>query len=283
MTQTQPIVSIILAVRNDAAGLKDTIAAIEAQIDTRWRMYIVDDASDDDTAETAAEIAKEKERIVLIRASESGGIARARNVAIQASNEPFVLCLEAGDIPASGMLARCLGLLIANGRLDAVFVRPEFTDADLDEETINKAVNASAECAVIRRRALLFSGGWPVDDAFTGVAASASGAALVQLLNRHFNIAFVNEQLIAKRWCDGVPLTEWARNLTIENGRIANTGDDDPIVKAAKAIDVRLNTQRQRIRDLIMLSGLSLSEIHALLQNQGAARQPSVQEEAKAA
>lgn len=91
-------VSIIMPAFNAAATLPDAIRSVQAQTFSDWELVVVDDASQDATADLCRETAEADSRIRLLRAPRNGGVARARNLGIDATSGTHIAFLDADDI-----------------------------------------------------------------------------------------------------------------------------------------------------------------------------------------
>ena len=99
-------VSIITPSYNSAKYIKQTIDSVRAQTYTDWEMLIVDDCSTDNTCDIVEAIAKEDNRVKLIRQEQNGGAAVARNRALENSTGRFIAYLDADDIWLPEKLSR---------------------------------------------------------------------------------------------------------------------------------------------------------------------------------
>lgn len=100
--------SVIIAAYNAAATIKKCINSIfdgvAEDVVQKVEVIVVDDGSEDGTAETAAEF---KDRIKLIHLSENGGsVAKTRNVGLSAACGEYITFLDADDYYECGALAR---------------------------------------------------------------------------------------------------------------------------------------------------------------------------------
>jgi peptidoglycan/xylan/chitin deacetylase (PgdA/CDA1 family)/2-polyprenyl-3-methyl-5-hydroxy-6-metoxy-1,4-benzoquinol methylase len=91
-----PFFSVVIAARDAAATLADTIAALRDQSFTDWEAIVVDDGSRDDTPQIAEQRAAADRRIRLLHAS-SRGVSAARNDGIAAATGAWLLFLDADD------------------------------------------------------------------------------------------------------------------------------------------------------------------------------------------
>lgn len=91
-------VSIITPAYNASRFLSDTIASVQAQTFTDWEMIIVDDCSEDNTYELACSFAEKDKRVKVIRREKNGGVAAARNTALDAATGDFIAFLDSDDL-----------------------------------------------------------------------------------------------------------------------------------------------------------------------------------------
>ena len=83
-----------------AYNARDTIArAIQSALDATHvtEVFVVDDASDDDTAEIARLAGRGDDRLTVLVQSENKGPSAARNRAIAASSAPYIAILDSDD------------------------------------------------------------------------------------------------------------------------------------------------------------------------------------------
>ncbi|HWW86651.1 MAG TPA: glycosyltransferase [Vicinamibacterales bacterium] len=92
-----PLVSVIMGVYNGAAYVGATLASAVAQTHRRLEIIVVDDGSNDRTAEIVEACAARDPRIRLIR-QPNRGVAAARNRAIAAASGEFIAPLDADDL-----------------------------------------------------------------------------------------------------------------------------------------------------------------------------------------
>ena len=75
-------VSIITPVFRAETTLRDTVASVREQTHGDWELWLVEDASPDDSARVMRELAETDPRIHCISLPENQGAAAARNAAI---------------------------------------------------------------------------------------------------------------------------------------------------------------------------------------------------------
>lgn len=93
-----PLITVITAVKNAATFLPETIASIRAQTVDDWRYIIVDDASDDDTAEVAEAAASIDRRIEVFCLQSSVGPYAAANLAAQQVDSKYIARIDGDDV-----------------------------------------------------------------------------------------------------------------------------------------------------------------------------------------
>lgn len=92
----QESVSIIMPAFNAAPWIGNSIESVLAQSFTDWHLYIIDDASTDNTAEVVARF--DDPRISYLLQPENGGVAKARNRGITAAQGRYIAFLDSDDL-----------------------------------------------------------------------------------------------------------------------------------------------------------------------------------------
>ncbi len=94
--------TVVVPSYNEAATLRTNIEAIRAYLDAKtpthgapWTILIVDDASSDETPDIAAELAREDERIRVMRRIANGGVDAGLSSRIEAVESYAVVVLDA--------------------------------------------------------------------------------------------------------------------------------------------------------------------------------------------
>ena len=87
------MIAVVVPAYNSARFLADTIASVRAQGDLPLEVVVVDDGSDDGTAELAESLGRD---IRVIRQSNQGPAA-ARNAGVEASDAELIAFLDADD------------------------------------------------------------------------------------------------------------------------------------------------------------------------------------------
>lgn len=92
-----PLVSVVISAYNAEAFISDTIQSIQAQTYEQFEVIIVDDGSQDRTAEIVRSFAQYDDRIRLIQ-QQNSGVAASRNLAIQHASGQYIAPIDADDI-----------------------------------------------------------------------------------------------------------------------------------------------------------------------------------------
>ena len=109
-----PVVSIVTPVHNGAAFIRETIASVQAQTWDDWELLVVDDASEDGSAEIVEDLAAEDSRIRVFRLERNGGAAVARNTAIESARGRYIAFLDGDDLWLPHKLERQLAFMREN-------------------------------------------------------------------------------------------------------------------------------------------------------------------------
>lgn len=89
-------VGIIMPAYNAGSYIKSSIESVLAQSHSNWNLYIIDDASTDNTREIVLSFLDP--RIIYKRQSKNLGVAMTRNVGIDLSSEKYLAFLDSDDI-----------------------------------------------------------------------------------------------------------------------------------------------------------------------------------------
>jgi len=92
-----PLVSVLIPAHNAHRFLECALGSVQNQTYTNVEILVVDDGSDDGTADLVRTLAADDPRIQLFRQSNQG-VAAARNRALAEAQGPYVAPLDADDI-----------------------------------------------------------------------------------------------------------------------------------------------------------------------------------------
>ncbi len=169
----EPLISVVMPVRDAAAFIDEAIASIRAQTLPGFELIIVDDGSADASIEIAARHAAQDSRIRILTLPPSG-IAVACNHGFSAAQCPYVARMDADDVAKPHRLARQLEVLSASPTVAALGSECEVIDqtgavsgrmpaptTPEDIRTILPQANCLAHpSTMLRREAVLAIGGY---------------------------------------------------------------------------------------------------------------------------
>jgi glycosyltransferase involved in cell wall biosynthesis len=118
---TQSVVSVVIAVFNDARHLPSAIESVRAQTRTGIEIVVVDDGSSDDSAGVAERLDVDQ----LIRLPTNQGPSMARNVGIARASGDLITFLDADDRMVPHRVARQEEFLAEHWELTGVFADQE--------------------------------------------------------------------------------------------------------------------------------------------------------------
>lgn len=101
-----PLVSVIIPTRNRCAILARALASIQAQTHTNWEALVVDDGSEDDTAQMIADL--DDDRIRFFRNERAAGSGNGRWRGAQQSHGDYIAYLDSNDYWLENKLERQL-------------------------------------------------------------------------------------------------------------------------------------------------------------------------------
>lgn len=102
--QTQPLVSVVMAVYNGATELPETLDSVLSQENTTFEFIVVDDGSTDDSYQILDQYAAVDNRVKLIR-QENQGLTKALSRGCALTQGQYIARQDVGDISLPGRLA----------------------------------------------------------------------------------------------------------------------------------------------------------------------------------
>jgi glycosyltransferase involved in cell wall biosynthesis len=127
----RPQVSVVIPAFNAARLIGDTLRSVQEQSLQEWEAIVIDDGSQDGTAETVRALARRDARIRAIQQANSG-VSRARNRGLEAAAGEFIALLDADDVWLPENLARKVGALRNHEGCDWVYSDVLYADEQLD-------------------------------------------------------------------------------------------------------------------------------------------------------
>ena len=125
-------ISIVMPVYNAAPTLGDTIESILRQTEPGFELVIVDDASDDDTAQILARYAAGDARVRVLRNAENAGVTRSLIAGCAAARGQYIARHDAGDLSLPARLEKQAALLDASSEVAFVACWTEFVGPELE-------------------------------------------------------------------------------------------------------------------------------------------------------
>jgi glycosyltransferase involved in cell wall biosynthesis len=170
---TQPLVSVVMAVRNGAEFLRESVESILAQSFDDLEFIIIDDGSTDETPEILQKYTS-ADRRVRIYTQENRGLAAALNRGWRLAQGEFVARMDADDVAKPERIARQVQFLKAHPETAVVGTACEFINRDgsrrvpmtlPSEDCEIKKTLANGNClahpsVMIRKSALTEAGGY---------------------------------------------------------------------------------------------------------------------------
>ncbi len=121
-----PIVSVVIPCYNLAQFLPATIKSLLNQTFKHWEAIIVNDASPDNTAEVAAALAAEDNRIKVVTNESNQYLAGALNVGIAESRGRYIVPLDADNMLAADGLELLVNALDRDREIDIAYGAVQF-------------------------------------------------------------------------------------------------------------------------------------------------------------
>ena len=138
---TQPAVTIITPTKNRLALLREAINSVRIQTFQNWEHIVVDDGSDDGTADELHRYSQHNSRVRFIRRkSESGGANVCRNIGVRESAADLIVFLDSDDLLRPLCLEQRVQVMGRNLDIDfAIFMNAVFENnpGDLGDRVSN--------------------------------------------------------------------------------------------------------------------------------------------------
>lgn len=93
-----PLVSVIMPAYNSALFIKEAITSVLNQTYTHWELFVIDDASVDDTIAITTRLMEQDSRIQVLKTANNQGSGAARNMGIAAAKGDFIAFLDSDDL-----------------------------------------------------------------------------------------------------------------------------------------------------------------------------------------
>ena len=121
------LVSVIVIYHNEAEFISEAVASVVSQTYKHWELILVDDASSDNSTESAMEVlAEDRHSVRVIKTSSDRtcvGMSKARNFGLAAATGDFIAFLDGDDVWLPYKLSEQVILLKSNQHAEAVYGR----------------------------------------------------------------------------------------------------------------------------------------------------------------
>ena len=98
LLNSNPLVSIVMPAYNSSVTLAYSIQSVISQKYSNWELLLINDASTDCTLDISKFYSSNDSRIKVISNKTNQGVARSRNLALEARSGDFVAFLDADDL-----------------------------------------------------------------------------------------------------------------------------------------------------------------------------------------
>ncbi|MBH3390241.1 glycosyltransferase [Pseudomonas putida] len=161
--QAQPKISVIMPAFNAEAFIETALRSLLTQSWSNLEILVVDDCSNDATAERVSALAREDSRIVLLQQPANRGAYAARNAALKHATGTFVVNHDSDDWSHPQRLELMAAPLLQNPALVgtvAEWVRADTTLHFQCWRIENSLIEPSVSTSMMRCDAVLELGGW---------------------------------------------------------------------------------------------------------------------------
>ena len=94
----EDLVDVVIPTRNRVSLTLEAIKSVELQTHPNWHIYVVDDKSDDGSADRLVELLREKPRVSVVGLTTNVGESGARDAGYRAGNGAFIATLDSDDV-----------------------------------------------------------------------------------------------------------------------------------------------------------------------------------------
>ena len=150
-----PEVSVIIPAYNASRTIGATVDSVLAQTFTEFELLVIDDGSQDDTADVVS--AFDDPRVRCVR-TENGGVSVARNRGLDLAKGSYVAFLDADDAWRPAKLERQHGAISERPKVGLCFAATEHADDDLRPTAMHLAPQRSDYTEALLLEGNLISG-----------------------------------------------------------------------------------------------------------------------------
>jgi glycosyltransferase involved in cell wall biosynthesis len=170
-----PLVTVYIPCRNYGRFLAQAVESVLAQLYRNWELFIVDEASEDDSAALAAHLAsRHPDKIQVLRNESPIGLQRIANLVLERASGQYFVRLDADDWFEESALMLMVAKLESDPGLGLVYGNYFYTAPDgrviglerrrrLGEEDKSGHLPPHGACTMVRTRLLKAVGGYSVE------------------------------------------------------------------------------------------------------------------------
>jgi len=114
-----PTISVIMPVFNARMTLEQSVASVMVQVFADWELILIDDGSQDGSAELCERLTRQDKRIRLLQQPGNTGAAAARNAGLAAARGRYIAFLDADDQWLENKLQRQITFMQETGTVFA--------------------------------------------------------------------------------------------------------------------------------------------------------------------
>lgn len=190
-------ISVVIPCYNSAEYLAGAVASVVAQELPGVEVFIVDDASTDNSVAVAQTIAARTPGATVLQQPVNAGQAAARNFGARRASGRYLCFLDADDTYAPDFFQSVLPLLENEPRLAAVVTGIELLNCsqDFDPVQLKAVVMSSPSNLLIRRSVFELLGGLPEGEIFRG-PSGGEDATFRMALTRYFHVGHIEEKFL---------------------------------------------------------------------------------------
>lgn len=141
MTNSDPLISVIMACFNSSTYLRESIQSVLAQDCQYWELIITDDCSTDGTVEILEEFACIDSRVRWFRNEKNFGAAVSRNRSLSVARGTYIAFLDADDVWSPQKLSTQIAFMNAS---NSCFSFTPYGVMDARSVVLPKVVDASS-------------------------------------------------------------------------------------------------------------------------------------------
>lgn len=132
------VVDVVIPTRNRVEMTVEAVDSVRGQTFHDWRVVLVDDASDDGSADVLEAHFADDARVHVVRRRHQGGPQAARQTGYESSNSPLVALLDSDDLWGPAKLERQVAALESDPDADVALAWHEWILPDGESRGVRK-------------------------------------------------------------------------------------------------------------------------------------------------